>query len=353
MVSESAISGGADTEVALADGGALPLPWLAGPLHQALTQGRSHALLLQGPAGVGQFDLALLLAQAWLCEARTSTDQPGCGRCASCHLLRSRSHPDFQVLLPDALREPLGFGAMEGEEGTAKASKTKPSREIKIEAVRQMLSFAQVSAARGKAKVVVVYPAEALNTVAANALLKTLEEPAGLLRFVLASAAPQQLLPTIRSRCQPLQMALPARDEALGWLGAQGVDQPEVLLAATGGRPQEALQWSEEGIAARTWLELPRRIARGEAVALTDWPVPRAIAAMQRLVHDLMRIAHGATPTFFPRDALPKLPAVRAALERWAKVLQDAARHADHPLNAGLLMESLVAQGQQAMRPAR
>ncbi|SEK26276.1 DNA polymerase-3 subunit delta' [Roseateles sp. YR242] len=343
-----------DTDITgLAANGQLPLPWLAAPLQQALTQGRSHAMLLQGPAGVGQFDLALLLAQAWLCEGRAAPDQPGCGQCASCRLLHSRSHPDFQVLLPEALREPLGFGAMDAEGAEPKASKAKPSREIKIEAVRQVLSFAQVSAARGKAKVVVVYPAEALNTVAANALLKTLEEPAGLLRFVLASAAPQQLLPTIRSRCQPLQMALPARDAALAWLTSQGVETPDVLLAATGGRPQEALLWSEEGIAAKTWLELPRRIARGEAQALTDWPVPRAIAAMQRLVHDLMRIAHGASPGFFPRDALPKLPAVRTALDQWARTLQQAARHAEHPLNAGLLMESLVAQGQQAMRPAR
>ncbi len=338
---------------ALARDGHLPLPWLAEPLQQALTQGRSHALLLQGPAGVGQFDLALLLAQAWLCERRTAPDQPGCGHCASCHLLRSRSHPDFMVVLPEALREALGFGAMEAEGSETKASKTKPSREIKIDSIRQVLSFAQVSAARGKAKVVVVYPAEALNTVAANALLKTLEEPQGMLRFVLASSAPQQLLPTIRSRCQPLQMALPARSAAVSWLNGQGVASPDVLLDATGGRPQEALLWSEEGIAAKTWLELPRRIARGEAQALTDWPVPRAIAAMQRLVHDLMRIAHGAPPSYFPRDALPKLPAVRSALDQWARTLQQAARHADHPLNAGLLMESLVAQGQQAMRPAR
>ncbi len=349
----AAVSDDTGDITALARDGQLPLPWLAGPLQQALTQGRSHALLLQGPAGVGQFDLALLLAQAWLCEQRTAPEQPGCGRCASCHLLRSRSHPDFMVVLPEALREPLGFGAMEAEGSEPKASKTKPSREIKIESIRQVLSFAQVSAARGKAKVVVVYPAEALNTVAANALLKTLEEPQGLLRFVLASAAPQQLLPTIRSRCQPLQMALPARDAAVSWLSGQGVASADVLLDATGGRPQEALLWSEEGIAAKTWLELPRRIARGEAQALTDWPVPRAIAAMQRLVHDLMRIAHGAPPSYFPRDALPKLPAVRAALDQWARTLQQAARHAEHPLNAGLLMESLVAQGQQAMRPAR
>ena len=89
MVTDTSLD--ADGVAALAEGGRLPLPWLAGPLHQALTQGRSHALLLQGPSGVGQFDLALLLAQAWLCEARTAADQPGCGRCASCHLLRSRS----------------------------------------------------------------------------------------------------------------------------------------------------------------------------------------------------------------------------------------------------------------------
>ena len=337
----------------VSEDGALPLPWLQAPLQQALTQGRSHALLLQGPAGVGQFDLALLLAQAWLCEARADVAQPGCGRCASCHLLRARSHPDFLVLLPEALREPLGFGAAEGEGGETKASKTKPSREIKIDAVRQMLSFAQTSAARGRAKVVLVHPAEALNTVAANALLKTLEEPAGLLRFVLASAAPQQLLPTIRSRCQPLQLALPERAAALQWLAEQGLESPEVLLDATGGRPQEALLWRNEGVAAKTWLELPRRIAKGEAQALMDWPVPRAIAAMQRLAHDLMRIAHGAPPSYFPRDALPKLPANRAGLQRWASVLQQSARHAEHPLNAGLLMESLVLQGQQAMRPAR
>jgi len=175
-------------EAALSELGARPLPWLAEPLRQTLAHGRSHALLVQGPAGVGQFDLALLLAQAWLCEAPLDGGQ-ACGHCASCRLLQSHTHPDFMILLPEALREQLGFGqeAETGRDGEPKASKTKPSREIKIEAVRQMLSFAQGTSSRGRAKVVLVYPAEALNTVAANALLKTLEEPGGSLRFVLAS----------------------------------------------------------------------------------------------------------------------------------------------------------------------
>ncbi|HEX2010538.1 MAG TPA: DNA polymerase III subunit delta' [Roseateles sp.] len=330
---------------------ALDLPWLAGPLSQALASARSHALLVQGPAGVGQFDLALLLAQAWLCEAPVEGSRWACGHCGSCKLFHSRTHPDFQILIPDALREPLGWAAEEGEGASAKESKSKPSREIKIDAVRAMLSFAQTTPARGRAKVVVVYPAEALNMVAANALLKTLEEPAGQLRFALASMAPEALLPTIRSRCQPVPLALPAQDLALTWLAGQGVEQPEVLLAAAGGRPQQALLWAQEGLKAAAWLQLPARLARGEVGAISDWPVPRAIDAMQRLCHDLLCLAHGAAPRFFPAASLPR-HAQAAPLQQWSRVLQQAARHAEHPLNAGLLLESLLSQGQTALRPA-
>lgn len=328
------------------------LPWLAAPLVQALATARSHALLVQGPAGVGQFDLALLLAQAWLCETPLPDHAGACGACASCKLFQSRTHPDFQLLLPEALREQLGWaGDDAGDAKETKASKTKPSREIKIDAVRAMLSFAQATSARGRAKVVVVYPAEALNTVAANALLKTLEEPAGQLRFVLASAAPEGLLPTIRSRCQPLPLALPERAPALAWLNGQGVEAPEILLDAAGGRPQEARDWFEAGLRAAAWQQLPQRVARGDATALADWSQPRAIDALQRLAHDLLRRVHGAAPSYFPAETLPS-PKLAAPLHEWDARLRQAARHAEHPLNQGLLMESLVAQGQQALRAA-
>lgn len=330
----------------------LPLPWLAQPLSQALATARSHALVVQGPAGVGQFDLALLLAQAYLCEAPLQDpERPrwACGNCASCHLFQSHTHPDFLLLLPDALRETLGW--TQESETPAKESKSKPSREIKIEAVRTMLGFAQATSARGRAKVVVVYPAEALNTVAANALLKTLEEPAGLLRFVLASSEPAALLPTIRSRCQPLPLGLPAHAPSLQWLNEQGVEGAELLLAAAGGRPQEARDWFEAGLRAAAWQQLPQRLARGEAAALSDWSQPRAIDALQRLCHDLLRVAHGAAPSFFPAASLPA-PKLAAPLQAWEAALRRAARHAEHPLNAGLLMESLFTQGQQALREA-
>ncbi|MCE4555239.1 DNA polymerase III subunit delta' [Roseateles cellulosilyticus] len=325
------------------------LPWLQQPLADALVRARSHALLVQGPAGVGQLELAVKLAQSWLCEDRAE-GQPACGHCASCKLFASGTHPDFQLLLPEALdaaaRESLGLPFEEPD--APKAGKAKPSREIKVEAVRNLLAFAQATSARGRAKVVVIFPAEALNGVAANALLKTLEEPSGLLRFVLASHDGASLLPTIRSRCQPLPLALPEREAALQWLATQGVKEPEGLLDATGGRPQQALSWAEAGLTDAAWQALPKRVARGEVQALADWAPPRAIDALQRLCHDLVRRAHGQPGQFFATASLPS-PKRPAPLLAWDAELRRAARHADHPLNASLWIESLVAQAQAAV----
>ncbi|RTL20610.1 MAG: DNA polymerase III subunit delta' [Burkholderiales bacterium] len=329
----------------------LDLPWLQAPLADALARARSHALLVQGPAGVGQLELAVKLAQSWLCEA-AAPGAPACGQCPSCKLFASGTHPDFRLLLPEALEAPARAAlGLPFEEPDAKAGKAKPSREIKVEAVRDLLAFAQATSARGRAKVVVIFPAEALNGVAANALLKTLEEPSGLLRFALASHDSASLLPTIRSRCQPVPLALPAADAALAWLASQGVKDAAGLLAATGGRPQQALAWFEAGLTDAAWQALPKRVARGEVAALSDWPPPRVIDALQRLCHDLLRRGHGQPGQFFDPAGLPQ-PRRVAPLLAWEAELRRAARHADHPLNAGLWIEALVAQGQAAMAAA-
>ncbi len=325
------------------------LPWLQAPLTDALARARSHALLVQGPAGVGQLELAVKLAQSWLCEARAE-GEPACGHCASCKLFASGTHPDFQLLLPEALdaaaRESLGLPFEEPD--APKAGKAKPSKEIKVEAVRNLLAFAQATSARGRAKVVVIFPAEALNGIAANALLKTLEEPAGLLRFVLASHDGAGLLPTIRSRCQPLPLALPERQAALGWLASKGVADAAGLLDATGGRPQQALDWFNAGLTDAGWQAIPKRVARGEVAALSDLAPPRVIDALQRLCHDLVRRSHGQPGQFFAPAALPA-PRRAAPLLAWDAELRRAARHADHPLNAGLWIEALVAQARSAI----
>lgn len=338
------------------------LPWLRAPLAQALATRHGHALLVHGPDGIGQFELMLALAQAWLCEADAQMPLPQrpCGVCASCHLVQAHAHPDLLVMLPEALRERLGWSAAAVEEGGEKASKAKPSKEIRVEAVREAVGFAQTTSARGRGKVVVVYPAERMNLIAANTLLKTLEEPPGAARFLLGSALPATLPATVRSRCEALRLELPSTQEALTWLATQGVVQPDMLLAGCGGQPQRVLEALQHGIDATLWQRLPALVARGEAVPLLGLPLPWFIDALQKLCHDALCVAVGAAPRYFPAESLAPGAGI-VALTQWAAELRRMARQAEHPWNAGLAIESLVQQGRialdapaphRAMRPA-
>jgi DNA polymerase III subunit delta' len=327
--------------------GALPLPWLAPVLHQTLATQRAHALLLHGPQGVGQFELALTIAQAWLCEAAPGAVQP-CGQCASCRLVQAHTHPDLLVLLPEVLQLALGWATADDD---AAERKTKPSKDIKVEAVREADGFAQITSARGRGKVVVLHPAERMNGISANTLLKTLEEPPGAARFVLSCAAPEALLPTIRSRCQRVTLGLPPPEQASAWLAQQGVAEPGVLLAAAGGQPQLALEWAQQGIDAALWARLPALVRRGESAALSGWPLPRVVDALQKLCHDAACMASAAPPRYFAAASVPAGADTRA-LGAWMRELCRIARHAEHPWNAALMVESLVQQGQRALSAA-
>jgi DNA polymerase-3 subunit delta' len=322
--------------------GKLPLPWLQQPLHMALQQQRGHALLLLAPDGIGALEFMLVLAQAWLCEA----DGPArpCGRCGSCRLLQSRSHPDLHLLLPEALRGSLGWGGESDDDG-AEGSKArrKPSRQIRIDEVRNAIDWVVQSSSRGRAKVVLLHPGQAMNQQAASALLKTLEEPPGQARLILSAADEASLLPTVRSRCQRMRLAAPDAEEAAAWLAGQGVAEAGVLLAAAGGAPLAARELAAAGIDAATWLALPRAVARGQAQVLAAWPVPRALDALQKLCHDAMCVAAGGAPRYFAPQALPP-GAVPSALAAWAKTLWRVARHEEHSWNEALLIEALVSE---------
>jgi DNA polymerase-3 subunit delta' len=329
--------------------GTLPLPWLAGMLDDVVRAPRGHALLLHGPRGVGQFELAMLLAQAWLCEDASRADTAlACGRCAGCRLVQARSHPDLLVLLPEALRESLGWSFDDEEAEAAAEGKRKPSREIKVEAARAVIAFAQRTASRGGAKVIVVHPADAMNATAANALLKTLEEPPAELRFVLCSAAPDALPATVRSRCQPWRVPAPAVDEALAWLQAQSVRDAAGLLAAAGGEPLTALEWARDGIEGATWQQLGDAVRRGDAALLARWPVPRALEALAKLCHDTVRVTLGVAPRWFDAARLAPTRDVQALL-RWSQELTRVERNAEHPWHGALLIETLVTQGRRAL----
>jgi DNA polymerase III subunit delta' len=336
------------------------LPWLAAPLAQGLSL-QAHALLLHGPGGVGQFELGVALATGWLCEASDARERP-CGQCTGCSLMAAHLHPDFHLLMPDALREPLGWeGAEEGSDGDApgKASKTKakPSKEIRVEAVRSAIEWGQKTSSRGGAKVILIHPAQAMNMIAANALLKTLEEPAGRLRLVLTAHDPEALLATVRSRCQRLRLERPAAAQALAWLASHGVAGPEVLLAAAGGQPLEALAMAADGIDSQAWERVPAAVRSGLAGAVMSWPLPRLIDALQKLCHDLMCLRAEAAPRYFSATALASSMQPRGpqwpALAQWATELAQAARHDEHPWHAGLRTEALVGQGARLWQTPR
>ncbi|MFN4003633.1 MAG: DNA polymerase III subunit delta' [Hylemonella sp.] len=324
-----------------------PPPWIARQCQQLLGQ-RGHAWLLQGPSGLGQYELALTLARAWLCEQPDA--QGACGACASCHAIAVRTHADLCVLMPEALMLEREWPLEEKTQEALDKKERKPSRDIRIDAMRAAIEFAQRTSARGRGKVVLIHPAERMNTVTANALLKTLEEPPGQVRFVLASEAAHQLLPTIRSRCQTYTMAWPGRDEALAWLQDQGVpaQEAESLLRAAGGRPEQALRDARQARTAAVWRSLPRALHRGEVGVLADWSAAELIDLQHKLCHDLMAVGVGAAPRFFDAADLPPPPPLKR-LADWQRELAQAARTAEHPWNAGLLIEAMVSRARAVL----
>ena len=368
-------------------------PWLQVQLESLLRQ-RGHAWLLSGPSGLGQFELAMALARAWLCEAQTP--QGACGHCGSCHAVDVHTHADLRMLIPETLFLSLGWPLDQKTQDELDSKKRKPSKEIKVDAARDVVSFSQLTRSRGHTKVVLVFPAERMNGITANTLLKTLEEPPGEVKFILATEAAQQLLPTIRSRCLSHTMRWPAFEESLTWLQNQSVtddpvdaeeeglkapknvkagrikplqpklDDLRVLLAAAGGRPSDALAWVLGGApdeAARDWRELPKAMARGDVGALTGWAPALVVDALQKICHDVWAVKVGAQPRFFSLVDLPLpvqkqtsvdtqnlgSPASVFALAAWSKELATTARTVEHPYNPGLMLEALVSRAKQAL----
>jgi DNA polymerase-3 subunit delta' len=296
-------------------------PWLQGQLTTLLAR-RGHAWLLQGPSGLGQYTLALELARAWLCDQPTA--HGACYQCRSCHAVDVRTHADLCTLMPETLSLELRWPLDEKTQKDLDDKKRKPSKEIRVEAARDMVGFSQQTRSGGKTKVVLVYPAERMNHI---------------------------LLPTIRSRCQTHTMVWPSVDESLAWLQGQGVSDADapVLLRAAGGRTEDALALAGSGLKAAHWAALPKAIARGDVSAVSDGTPAQAIAMLQKLCHDLLAMRTGAAPRFFLPTDLPTAGSV-ASLSQWSRDLMQAARTAEHPFNAGLMFEALVARAQLALR---
>jgi DNA polymerase-3 subunit delta' len=200
-------------------------------------------LLIHGPEGIGKLVLAEHFARLLLCETEEKLRTP-CGTCDGCRWYLAGTHPDLRRLEPESLAR-LRDSGDEQDEATTIASRTqKPSTEIKIDQVRSLDGFLNLWSHRGGQRVVLVHPAEEMNLNAANALLKGLEEPQAQARFILVSNRPARLLPTIRSRCVALPVALPDAAAAGYWLKAQGALDWEAWLAFAGGAPLRALGYT-------------------------------------------------------------------------------------------------------------
>lgn len=323
-------------------------PWIEAQLQQLLKQ-RGHAWLLHGPSGLGQYNLAFALARAWLCEQPSPSG--ACGQCTSCHAMQVRTHADIFVLMPETHLHALQWPLSEQAQSEIDDKKRKPSKEIRVDAMRDAVQFTQRTNARGKGKVILVFPAEQMNVYTANTLLKTLEEPPGDVKFVLASESAHQLLPTIRSRCSGHSMHWPDTAQATTWLQSQGVghDEAHFLLKATGGRPEDALNFRQQGLEQKQWAAFPRAMFKGEVAFVKDWQASRLLDALQKLCHDVWAKRCSAPTRFFAESDVPQTNASLTALARWSQSLLHAARTIEHPLNLGLLQETLVVQAQTTL----
>jgi len=206
----------------------VPLPWQQGVwsriFQQYERQRLAHAYLLSGEKGLGKMHFAWAFSRLVLCG--NVADGRPCGSCRSCQLMQAGNHPDCQIIQP--------------QEG---------SRVLKVDQIRSLAHYIGQTSHGGGRKVAILSPVDSLNVNAANALLKTLEEPAGDSVLLLLCDNPGRLLPTIRSRCQQEYFAIPSHEKAVDWLSAQstGGHDLDPLLLLCGGRPLTVLQQMQDG----------------------------------------------------------------------------------------------------------
>ncbi|WP_292933662.1 DNA polymerase III subunit delta' [Noviherbaspirillum sp.] len=321
---------------------------------QQLRQRLPHAILFHGPEGIGKTDFAEHFAQSLLCQA-PSPDGHACGQCDPCGWFAQYNHPDYRRVRPEVLDEDDGGDTDDAEAGdgkkSAKAPKA-PSKEIKIDQIRALADFMNVSTHRQGMRVILVYPAEALNTAAANALLKTLEEPPPQTMFLLVSNSLDRLLPTILSRCRKFALTMPLQEEALAWLQEQGVGDADVWLAEQGGAPlaAQALAQTEEREVLDEFLRALARpsveTALKVAEKLQKTPVPNMVAWLQRWLYDVFSLKLSGRIRYYPRyqkelAALAKRADIGDLLQA-LKSVKDRRAIAEHPLAAKLFIEDML-----------
>lgn len=336
-----------------------PFDWQA-PQWQQLQERRktgrlAHAILLQGPALGGKRHFAEAFAEGLLCQ-QPLTNGSACGACSPCILLKAGNHPDLIHLTPESDMAAEAAEERKTDRKTDKKSE-KASHFIKVEAIRDFIETETLSSHHGGYKVAILDPAEAMNTSAANALLKTLEEPRPSTLILLISSRPDRLLPTIRSRCQALGFPLPPRNQALNWLAGQGTDADwPLLLAVAGGAPFKALQLANPDIIKARADLLSEALAllegRQDPILLAEaWSkedMTLGFEWLASLLMDLMRLeaVPGHRDLFNPdlADQLQRL-APRFSAKKWQHLQSElikSRKALNQQLNLQLQLEALL-----------
>jgi DNA polymerase-3 subunit delta' len=235
-----------------------------------------HAYLFEGPEGVGKERAAFGLAQALVCERRAAGQAEACGVCRACTRALPRPeerrpiHPDV-VVLERGLYDPATIGR-----------RTPETQDLSIDQVRTLvLARAAFPPHEGRAKVFIVRRAEELSISAANALLKTLEEPGDRTHFVLLSAVAESLLPTIRSRTLRVRFGALPDQVVVALLRERGVADPEPIARVAAGSMATALLASDPEASAE------REAFVSRAMAALD---PRGLGAALELAEDAKKV---------------------------------------------------------------
>ncbi len=313
------------------------LPWHSAArerLETAVEGGRlPHALLLQGPAGVGKERFAAALAAALLCTGR-GVRLEACHVCAECALTGAGSHPDLHWL-----RRP------------------EDRKTISVDQVRELAERLSMTSMRRGRRLAIVSPAHAMTINAQNALLKTLEEPARGTLLLLVSSRPSAILPTLRSRCQRVELARPGEDLARTWLtGELGSEPPARLLELAHGAPFRALELAphvadldaqmcdllEEYLADRRDVTATAEDMLGDGLpARLDWlETWLGELARRRLIADAKPVTLPACPVLQRVGDEVNITALFGLVDR----LREAKRLLDGPVAGQLLVESWLVE---------
>lgn len=246
-----------------------------------------HALLVTGESGLGKLHFAKAFSQYVFCQSvKLKQSKEACGTCKECLLFAAGTHPDLLMVRL--------------EEKETKGKKTK-AKQIKVEQIRQLIDFVTKTSHRGGMKVIIIEPAEAMNTSAANALLKSLEEPADQTLIFLITHAAHRLLPTIRSRCQTIAVDKPSHAEAVSWLSGHinDSDKVEQLLAIANNSPLQAKRLDEADFLAvyNHVVQFILQASKGQANPIltaekfNKLDVLLIMQALQQLLWDLIKLS--------------------------------------------------------------